>query len=100
MGRRHGKCWQSHLIAPPVSNGNPQAIGVTVMLGHAELGMIIGQVKYLRLLRGPGDIEGFFIVIVSLREGLEYSNLVPFNDDIKFQQKSVGKVLVIKIDIL
>ena len=67
---------------------------------HNFFNNFIGQVKYLRPLRGPGDIEGFFIVIVSLREGLEYSNLVPFNNDIKFQQKSVGKVLVIKIDIL
>ena len=62
--------------------------------------MIIRQIINIWLLRCPGYIKGFFIIIVSLREGLEYGNLVPFNDNIKFKQKAIGKVLVIKIYVL
>ena len=90
---------QSHLIIHEVSYGKPQAIGVSVMLCYDELRMIIGQIIYLWLLRRPGYIKGFFSIIVSLRVGLEYCNLVPFNDNIKLQQKAIGKVLVIKIDV-
>ena len=43
---------------------------------------------------------GFFIIKLSLREGFEYCNLVPFNDNIKLKQKTIGKVLVIKVYVL
>ena len=69
------------------------------MLGYSKLGLIIGQIINLGLLRCPGDIKGFFKITFSLRESLEYSNFVPFNDNIKLQQKAIGKVLVVKVDI-
>ena len=97
---RCAKCLQSHLIIHEVSHGKPEASGVSVMLCYHELRMIIGQIIYLGLLRCPRYIKGFFIIKLSLREGLEYCNLVPFNDNIKLKQKAIGKVLVIKIDVL
>ena len=92
--------WQSDLVSDLVSDSKPQAVGVIVVLCYDKLSMVIGQIIHLWLLRGPGYIKGFSVIQFSLGEGFEHSNLVPFNDDIKFEQEAIVIVCAIKIDIL